>query len=228
MQVVVQEGEFDPTKVVVPIVALNDEDGSVEFLGSGFFVGEESFLVTAHHVIKGKDYIDIVVLPNLDNVYTATLIKEDTEVDLSVLHVEGYRPERRLALYPDNNLLFNQPCVCCEYGTTRSLGNRVEISPAVRMGNITRCFKSLDFYGKAGEMALELSFPALQGASGAPIMTSDNFLVMGIIIANLAYHLLPAQIEETLNQDGEKVEEVRYMLPQAIAVHVKHLRMLLE
>ena len=87
MQVVVQEGEFDPTKVVVPIVALNDEDGSVEFLGSGFFVGEESFLVTAHHVIKGKDYIDIVVLPNLDNVYTATLIKEDTEVDLSVLHV---------------------------------------------------------------------------------------------------------------------------------------------
>jgi hypothetical protein len=74
--------------------------------------------------------------------------------------------------------------------------------------------------------ALELSFPALRGASGAPtIYNSDdmwgnaNTQIVGIIVANASEHLLPAQIESVLYENNEAYEEVRFMLPQAVAVN---------
>ncbi len=70
---------------------------------------------------------------------------------------------------------------------------------------------------------LELSFPALRGASGAPVVSIGNEVVLwGIIVANVSYHLLPAQIEKVVEGDTT-VEEIKYLLPQAIAVNVKHL-----
>jgi len=227
MPIVRQEGVFDPTQAIVPLFSLNGSGLPSAFLGTGFFVGEESALVTANHVIKDKGPIGIIVLPDLKNVHKATILKADQEADLVILQVNDYKPIIRFSLFPDDDILFNQLCTCCEYGTTIAMGTEIQISPAVRTGNVTRRFKSLDVYGKAGEDALELSFPALRGASGAPVLTSDNFLVVGIVIANLAHYLHPVQIEKITDEKGKAIEETRFMLPQAIAVHVKHLRNLM-
>ena len=81
----------------------------------------------------------------------------------------------------------------------------------------------LDQYGAAGASMLELSFPALKGASGAPVM-SGQFELWGVIIANVNHHLLPAQIETIYDDDGRVVEETQYMLPQGLAVHVNVIR----
>jgi hypothetical protein len=117
-----------------------------------------------------------------------------------------------------------------EYGTTRSAGNKIELSPATRMGNITRMLNLTDQYNKAGDEILELSFPALRGASGAPVISidGDQFNLQGVIIANVSYHLLPAQVETVLDEKNEVLEETKFMLPQALAVNVKHVRALLE
>jgi hypothetical protein len=83
-------------------------------------------------------------------------------------------------------------------------------------------------YGKAGEDALELSFPTLQGASGAPIVSNETRRLWGIVKANVEYHLLPAQTITARDSKAQILEETNYMLPQGIAVHVKHLRSMLE
>lgn len=75
---------------------------------------------------------------------------------------------------------------------------------------------------------MELSFPALKGASGAPILSNDSFHLWGIIIANVDYHLLPAKVESVLDNKNDIYEETHYMLPQALAVNVMHVRQLLS
>jgi hypothetical protein len=83
-------------------------------------------------------------------------------------------------------------------------------------------------YGEAGKYMLELSFPALKGASGAPVVQANTFGLLGIVIANVSHHLLPVQIESLLDEENEIYEEVQYLLPQAVAVNSLHLRKLIE
>ena len=75
---------------------------------------------------------------------------------------------------------------------------------------------------------LVLSFAALKGASGAPVVSNANLDLWGIVTANRASDLLPTQIETTLDEKNQPIEEVKFMLPQALAIHVKHLRSILK
>jgi hypothetical protein len=75
---------------------------------------------------------------------------------------------------------------------------------------------------------LVLSFAALRGASGAPVVSNTDLHLWGIVTANRAYHLLPTQVETVLDEKNQLIEEVRFMLPQALAIHVKHLRSVLK
>jgi S1-C subfamily serine protease len=100
------------------------------------------------------------------------------------------------------------------------------MSPATRLGNVTRSM-AVDFLGAAGEDALELSFPALRGASGSPVL-NQQLEVIGLVVANASYHLLPAQIESVIDEKNKVTEEIKYMLPQALAVNCKFIRAFIE
>jgi hypothetical protein len=52
-----------------------------------------------------------------------------------------------------------------EYGTTLTLGKNIHFAPDTRLGNITRIFNQPDPNGEAGKNMLELSYPALRGAT---------------------------------------------------------------
>jgi hypothetical protein len=56
----------------------------------------------------------------------------------------------------------------------------------------------------------------------------ESLGVVGVVVASAAYHLLPAQIESVLNADNTSYEEIRYLLPQALAVDIRHLRPMYE
>ena len=71
---------------------------------------------------------------------------------------------------------------------------------------------------------LELSFPALKGASGAPVLSNGSFELLGVIKANVGYELLPAQIESIHDQSGTVMEETKFFLPQGLAVNVAEVR----
>lgn len=221
---------FKPTDTIVPIVSA-DKDGTVRhFLGTGAFIGTPPLLLTADHVISAcPDSCAITSISQLNNLFHAEVVARDSKHDLALLKVNGYIPPRVLELSDDPSHHLNQMMATCEYGTTITSGNTIKFAPATRLGNITRILSAEDRFGPAGEEALEMSFPALLGASGSPVVSNDGqYKLHGVIIANVSYHLLPLQIETVLDNKNEILEETRYMLPQAVAVNVKHVRALLR
>ena len=63
----------------------------------------------------------------------------------------------------------------------------------------------------------------------APIMSwSPPFKLWGIVKANVSNELLPAQIERVVDEVGQLEEETKFYLPQALAIHVKHVRHLIS
>ena len=60
---------------------------------------------------------------------------------------------------------------------------------------------TVDSLGPAVNDALEVSFPAVRGASGAPLMymVDRGFYIIGVLVSNAHYHLLPAEVTVSLN-----------------------------
>lgn len=215
---------FDPAERIVPIFgrSLAGEDGP--FLGTGFFAGPDGLLMTADHVVRDwEGSFFIVCMKELTTTYLATVLERDSAHDLAILRVATYRPPSFLVLGFDEPFHPNVQLLAFEYGTTTTAGQQITLNPATRLGNMTR-IKDLPMLGRAGDGALELSFPALRGASGAPVMRADNYHVWGVIVSNVSYNLLPAQIESVLDEGNNLFEEIRYLLPQAAAVNIRHAR----
>lgn len=219
-----------PVKSIVPILGLDKSKQTKEFLGTGSFCGDPCYLVTADHVIRdwqGDFYI--VIRDESSKFYNARVVIRKPQADLALLKVEDYEPSYSLPLAKEGEIVPNKVIFSYEYGTTITIAKQIQLSPATRMGNVTRILNMQDQYGLAGEGILELSFPALKGASGSPVIDIKNrYSLWGIIIANAQYHLLPSQIESILNQNGKVEEEIKYILPQALAVNVRHLRELMK
>jgi len=216
------------SNIVVPIFGVEREETLETFLGTGTFIDDGNYLVTAHHVVRDWKKRFGIIIAEESWVYEADLILESSETDLAVLKVDGYRPQYSLPLAKPDDFLFNIPVTCFEYGTTRHQDEKFYIEPATRLGNITRLRNLQDQFNLAGDEMLELSFPALRGASGAAIMNwATPFTLFGIVVANTSYHLMPAQIESVLDESNQVYEEIKFMLPQALAVNVKHLAKLL-
>ena len=226
MPIDISEGPISPTEAVLPLICLDDHHNIQSFLGTGFFVGdEEPFFVTADHNLDvGGSSFGVVKLPDLERFFPAVPIHRDSANDVAILTVEGYRPPSRFMLAPNDAIAQNQFVVCCEYGSTVQSGKEIFLSAATRVGNVTRTLGSLEVLDKELIEPLELSFPALRGSSAAPILSSKAFLVWGMVVANVSYHLLPIQIETVVDPQGEISEETQFMMPQGIAVNVRHIR----
>jgi len=183
-----------PDESIVPVFGI-DDNNIKHFLGTGTFVEQKPFLVTAYHVIKdwtGK-FVTVFV-HDLQHVYQLNVVIVDPDADLAVLEAPGCQVSQNIAIATTDEFLSNQQIVSFEYSTTRTVGKSIHLAPATCLGNITRMLNMTDKYGKAGDGILELSFPALRGASGSPILSNSEFQLLGIVIANVEYHLLPTQI----------------------------------
>lgn len=222
--------EIAPSLCAVPILGLHDDGGCGPFLGTGFFVGEQKRLVTCDHVLSGWDGdYGISAHEDIPCLYRATSLVRSEDMDLAVLDVEEYEPQYSFPLEDDKNIVLNQLVSCFEYGTTDVGGGHIKFSPANRLGNVTRIRDLRSQYRRAGDHMLELSFPALKGASGAPVILSrPPFQVWGVVTANVARELLPAQIERIYDEGGQIEEEIKFHLPQALAIHVMHVRAILR
>ena len=71
---------------------------------------------------------------------------------------------------------------------------------------------------------IDLSYPALKGASGAPVIQEQSGNVLGMVVSNIERQLMPAQIERTERPDGTSDEIRRYFLPSTQAIRAVHLR----
>lgn len=226
--------QLSPERIIVPIMGLRPEDPYLPtFLGTGAIVGAGDLLLTADHVVR--EWTGKLGFPSIKpstgrkqfEMWNLELVERDQLHDLALLRVDPRYHSRGVALRLgfDEPIFTNSSVMSFEYGTTVFEDGRYHLNPATRVGNVTRSMDLTSQLGPAGDEALELSFPALRGASGAPVITMDGgYKVIGVVIANRAYHLLPTQIESVLDEKNNLLEEVRFMMPQAIAVNIQHLR----
>ena len=204
-------------------VTVNSEPS---FLGSAFFFlyGGEVLAATADHVIgeaSGR-----FVMAAGDMIFEVDVLKRCPDYDLCVLGPKSHPDGVSLQVSSDRGMSGNVTLYTYEYSTTDVFPDgSFHLTPATRIGNCTRIVQLEEQYGHAGIDMLELSFPALRGASGAPVIEirGSEMIVHGIIVANAERHLLPAEIETVLDEKNEILEERKYFLPQAVAVNTTHL-----
>lgn len=201
------------------------QDGKHNFIGSCFYFTHKgvNYLCTPEHVVRGWTG-EFVAVPR-GKEYPAELIRADASYDIAILSPKSLPAEITLTLSPNRQTPGNLPLYAYEYSTTEVKNGVFHLVPATRIGNCVRVIQMTDIYGNAGIDMLELSFPALRGASGAAVVEvrGAQMIAHGMIVANTERHLLPAHIETVLNQKNEILEERKYFLPQAVAVNTTHI-----
>lgn len=220
---------YTPSRFVVPIGAFKDSGlGGVS--GTGVFVARPSYCLTVAHIVKDNGPWKIGVPPS-ENVageggnLPAHLVAISDELDLALLEVPDYVPPHVVELAEEREMQPNVQVVCFDYSATAMTGKgEVLFNPSTWVGNVVRWIDASDLHGMAGVEALELSFPVGGGASGAPVLSNPDFRLWGLILGNIASQFQvrgPVLIKDEV---AELPRETEVILPQAIAVSVRHIR----
>ena len=220
-------GTVAPRRAIVPILEVGQTKNPVGLAGTGFLVGPSpSTLVTAKHVLNPP-------LPN-GHAYAIAFHRPEGNT-LAILNPEAFRFSPRFdiavvlrAESPSLEALKLQPqmvpltedVVSFDYSATRferrDGGMHVFLEPSTLKGNLMRRYVS-DDPKWAGTPAWDTSFPAIQGASGAPVVALRGGGVVGMLLANHERHLIPAQVVKIVTGDRES-EETKYFLPVGFAI----------
>lgn len=224
--------QISPHQSISPVFAVDREKNMTKFLGSGYFVKPHPYYVTAGHVVRGwdKDFSTVISVDGETSQYTLELIVDNKDYDVAIMKCTEYEAPAPFEFIDTTNINMNRPVVSLEYSTTRTDEGKTKfiINPATRLGNITRKMDMTDMYGPMGEDILELSFPALKGASGSPVLYSEGFGLLGMIVANVEYHLLPQQILTVLTEGNDLIEDIKYLMPLGLAVNARHIKEILD
>lgn len=211
-----------PERSILPIVAIGPSGYAQSVLGTGFLVGATPTIATAAHIFddleEGEDLRAAAVWPTRDGTATLIPLEQPRQIDgrdIALIDIPRQEAMQSLPIVrgPAHT---NLQVLCVEYShsfpTRMPDGTRIlTTTPYCHMGNVVRCAPEVGLDGRP-MYAIETSFPALQGASGAPVVRMPDFAVVGMLLANRERHLLPAQVVRVV--DGEDtIEEVKYFLP---------------
>jgi V8-like Glu-specific endopeptidase len=221
-----------PLMAIFPIVAVK-QGPTYSFLGTGFFVIKDGTFLTAKHVFTDNplgagEYYGIVFMHEEISVHHVSDVRFSESFDIAwgQAEIEEIVDDIEYLELAEKDAPLNQDILTLEFSATRTVmseaGIQVQLIASNHKGYVIRYSKS-DYPEAIPADALDLSFPALKGSSGAPVINEKDGQVIGLIVANVERHLLPAQVE-TIDNGIEPKEEVRYFLPTGKAISWKHLR----
>jgi len=220
--------------LTVPILLTKNEEGAIpRRLGTGFVIAP-GVIMSANHVIGVTPAEDellgipmifpdgAVVFHQITNVY------RDPAHDLAVGRVYSWPAQTFIAVEDQDVYNVEDGVASYEYSKTalarepESVAAFLEISGRSHIGHIMRVLTQRDMFPAPTEV-LELSFPVLEGASGAPVINRSTGKLVGVVTHNYAEELHPAQIDLYEEPDGVR-EERKFYLPYALAVGLPHIR----
>lgn len=213
-----------PDASILPILEVRPDGAPKELLGTGFLISPVGALVTARHVLRGRPSdaeSSLFVIAKADDESIAwsardlrriTKVNLSTRIDVAIAEIDEVEGLQPLYLRP-GEIGTNEDVLTLDYSSTVVRTNEpdVRFSPGTLRGNVVRHYIS-DFPATAGMRCFDTSFPALQGASGAPVLTQPGFSVVGMLVGNVQRHLIPAQVARIEEMDSV-IEEIRYLLP---------------
>ncbi|PQA81991.1 hypothetical protein C5F52_15890 [Limnohabitans sp. TS-CS-82] len=229
-------GPITPTDGIIAIVETDNGDVK-RFLGTGFFVGDGKTVITAKHVVedalKTKVLVGVAQIQRDGSMKCCDILSAlvDDVFDIAVLTLL-VAPSNLICLsISREQVSSNIDVLCVEYSQTVNRldpnGERkIVFNTLAHKGNVVSHYLS-DFPETAPTPSFDTSFPALKGASGAPVIRGYDFVVVGMLVANRERHLLPAQIER-IDDSGKIVEERSYFLPMGKALEASVIADFLE
>ena len=213
---------FMPSKAILPVL-LMDADGTVkELLGTSFCVSMNGLFLTAGHVFHRTPVADKQWRAGGwrvadDDVHFLRIdrINSSDKHDIASFWND---PQEGLADVPltRRKVSVSADVLAYEYSSTKiealqSGAKQITFSPYTHKGNVMRHHLG-EQPDRLPTPSFDASFPALQGASGAPVLRQSDFVVVGMLVANLERHLLPAQVVK-IQTDDDYREETSYFLP---------------
>ena len=220
-----------PETEIFPVIAerkVGVRDPSFDILGTGFFINADGTFLTAKHVFTdhglehSHEFRVMMVSPENDfKLYRVTQVRVSRRFDIALakaIAVEGHVPLQIADADPPRN----RDLLTFDYSATTFRQGQLGVTPYTRKGHIV-CQRENDYPGPELALTLEMSFPALRGASGAPVILDRRTDVIGMVVANVAQRLLPPQLEP-IQQPAGVPGDGAYYLPAALALHWSHLK----
>jgi hypothetical protein len=226
----------EPLKAIFALFKVKKADPIVGwFLGTGFFVDHEGGFLTARHNLDGVDcgpdeQIAVAFWEDPVRVLPVATVRLSDQFDIAYGHVS--EPENIVPLtIASSKPMINEDILTLEFSNVAPERGedgiaRIMISATSHKGYVARGYQST-FAGTGPAHVVEVSFPALKGASGAPVVVERLGTVLGMLVANVERELLPAQVEVIEHGDGTK-EDRKYFLPRGLAIAWIHLRDFLD
>ncbi len=220
-------------KSIFPVVKakLGEQLSECQFIGTGFFVGSDLRILTAKHVFsnlsEGEEFfaVDMTKAPLTFHLIT----RRDTSspLDIASGFCESFENAVGLELL-DSPLHANDVVLSAEFSRSRPVLSRgqnlLKLQTAHHKGYIVSSFFDEDL----NTDLIEVSFPAIKGASGSPIIRESDFKVIGLVFQNRGRDFLPVQIDNYLSEDGQTMEEVKFYMPNAVAIRYDSVRNYLQ
>lgn len=235
------------TKAVVAL--FQEMNHTSVYLGTAFFVsGKLPRLISAAHNLPRNDQQHLILFISFGDGlrYEARIEHVDSGADLAILSTD-FIPIASLILADPSELAMFDDVAALEYSETRSQLMEAEsglrATPSARIGCITRFVPRQEVecvVSSPSDDMLLLSFPAMPGASGAPVVRRNDCHVVGVIVQSWSLDATPAKVEEVVEEDVDQpddppgpwprrriVETRRYLIPQALAANVRTIRQML-
>lgn len=214
------------SSMAAPLMKLGRDGEVAAFIGTGFVpAASERVFITARHVIErnplaeGEKYYVYFQADDGSEIQkggSGDGVMLSSRYDVAALPIGEVPGVRALYLDP-TEIPMNEKVVCREYSgnyfRAHDGGKKTAVfHPRTHVGNVMSWYTS-KYPEKHPAPSVELSFPALQGASGAPVIRDYGLHVIAMLVANVEQELTPAQVL-SVHREGEcLLEEVRYFLP---------------
>lgn len=195
----------------------------LEFEGTAFLVGDGKSFITARHLLPDAGTLVAARITgprgNFMQIASETL-QFDDDHDLLLGRLDEHPAHPGLGVTADLPAS-SIDLLTTEFSRTQALRDRdpaeMRLSPVTRKGHIIQLAENTLFTRRPTQV-MELSFPALSGASGAPVINPATWNVVGMIVGNVDHQLIPAQVERVEFPKGQPKETIRYVMPGAVAV----------
>ena len=220
----------NPLKAVFPIILKRKSPETYDFLGTGFFIRSDGLFLSARHVfqdcaVSEGDEFEGCMINHECTPYPICDLNFSQQFDVALGQMKGVIDIQPLTL-ANKDAAMNFDILTVEFSGTHpelleSGQKALVFNPYFRKGHVICRYEST-FPTSIRTVFMDLSFPALKGASGAPVIVERDSSVIGMVVGNTERELLPAQIERVTNE-GSCIEEIKYFLPTGKAMSWVHI-----
>ena len=186
---------------VVPVCMHTTERAFVQ-IGTGFRLRKPELVVTARHVVEGKQNLMVLSRRPGEEQTRYAMAKTvsfpaNENADLAVLTVESTGDWQCFNL-PDTD---EEPLLGARIGSYGYPGTKKgEFTPRVMFGHVQRLFNHQDIEHNKQYAAYELGFPAFMGQSGSPVFSDATFAlharrnVLAVVTSSIVYVQDPQRV----------------------------------